>query len=117
MTMRKTFSSVDKIKIVGNNTRNKFLPGYVYSMGNESYTVVKAFVADNQDMRQIRSETGELSDIPVSSMMKDHDTRSNGGVPVNKLPPDRNVVMAARARGDDTEVMESDEETENEPKK
>lgn len=111
MTMRKSFSSNDRIKILNKGQeKDMFLPGYTYVVGTDLYTVIKAFVADNQEMRQIRSETGELTDIPVPSIAKDHDSHANGGLSVQVLEPDKNVVMTARARGERTVKLADDQE-------
>ena len=88
MAMKKTLNSDAEVIILGQN-KNSFPPGYKYILGQREYTVLKAFTADNTEMRRLVDQKGDVEEVTLETLRRDtmeHD--------FTQLPPDENIARA-----------------------
>ena len=72
--MKKIVSSDNAVVIVSDANQEKMFPvNYRYMLGDMMYTVVRAFKADNTQMRRLVTASGEVQELTVASMLKDKD--------------------------------------------
>ncbi len=72
MTLKKQFKLGRPVVIGGGGQNKMFLPGYRWVIGDVTYTVIKAFVSDNTEMRQVKTSNGDIEDLTIRTIMNDH---------------------------------------------
>ena len=89
MAFKKIMNSGAPIVIAGSNLVHLYPVGYKYSYGGHTYKVIRSFVADNTEMREIQGDDGVIQSLTIESIIKDHDFTKNGGFKVEILDPDK----------------------------
>ena len=72
MAMEKNFNSNDVVIISDPiEDRNMYPEGYRYMLGETIYTVIKAFRADNTEMRRLLTSQGDVEEVTVATIKRD----------------------------------------------
>tara|TARA_Y100000310_G_C20700031_1_gene828891 strand:- start:1181 stop:1477 length:297 start_codon:yes stop_codon:yes gene_type:complete len=69
MAMEKRLQS-NEVVIIGGKS-DAYQPGYRYLLGDTIYTVVKAFRADNTEMRMLKTSKGDVQTVTLATIKKD----------------------------------------------
>lgn len=85
MSLFKKTTSKEPFVIASNNKNDteKYPPGYKYELAGTIYTIKRAFVENNTEMREIEDDRGDLSIVSIATIDRDHNPEQNLGIHVH----------------------------------
>ena len=88
MTMKKTFDSKNEVVILSDADGGKdlFPVNYKYIMGATIYRVIKAYKADNTEMRTLVTSEGITQEVTIATIKKDKEEPGFRELPPDDLP-------------------------------